>query len=284
VLLFVLFIQLAVSDRDPAIYGIAASSGQFPFMVHLWDETQQYHFCGGSLLGPYHVLTAAHCLKGQDITKISVRSGTINYVTAPGQLIDAVSMKIHPSYNDFAIKNDLGVITLSKPFSSSVNTRTVELASTNVAGGTTVTVAGWGATETQYYGTNQLLYTTAQVISTADCQSTGGAYASVAGSTQICVYADGKDSCQGDSGGPLFTGSGITAVVHGLVSWGIDCAVYPGVYTRVSYFRNWINLQTSHTVTTSCPSCALNTNWRALCQSIGGVYDKTASAYLCKKS
>jgi len=277
------FIQLAVSDTDPVIYGgTVANNGQFPFMVHLWEETQGYHFCGGSLIGPYHVLTAAHCLKGQDITKISVRSGTINYDNSPGDLVPAVSMKIHSSYSDATLKNDVGIIKLSRPFASSTNTRTIEMASGTVAAGTSVTVAGWGESETYYY-TLDLLFTKAPVISNSACQAYGQDYATVSGASQICVFANGKDSCQGDSGGPLFTGAQTTALQHGIVSWGIGCGVYPGVYTRVSNFRGWINTQTSHSVSTACSNCVLNANWKALCESIGGVYDKTASAYLCKK-
>ncbi len=54
----------------------------------------------------------------------------------------------------------------------------------------------------------------------------------------------GVDSCQGDSGDPLFTGTGADAVQHGVVSFGPagDSALadYPGVYTQVSYFLDWI--------------------------------------------
>lgn len=62
-------------------------------------------------------------------------------------------------------------------------------------------------------------------------------------SNWIVVCSGGIDSCQGDSGGPLFTGTGANAVQHGIVSWGRGCALadYPGVYTQVSYFNDWID-------------------------------------------
>ena len=55
----------------------------------------------------------------------------------------------------------------------------------------------------------------------------------------------GVDACQGDSGGPLFTQNPSTLI--GIVSWGYGCAAagYPGVYTQVSYFIDFIKSVTN---------------------------------------
>jgi secreted trypsin-like serine protease len=61
--------------------------------------------------------------------------------------------------------------------------------------------------------------------------------------SMLCAGTVGKDSCQGDSGGPLVCeGTDGQAVITGIVSWGFDCAKqWPGVYTRVFKFLDWIN-------------------------------------------
>ena len=60
--------------------------------------------------------------------------------------------------------------------------------------------------------------------------------------SMICAGEPGKDSCQGDSGGPMMcTGVSSGYAQFGIVSWGIGCAkLYPGVYTRVSAYLDWI--------------------------------------------
>merc|ERR1711978_816880 len=59
----------------------------------------------------------------------------------------------------------------------------------------------------------------------------------------LCAGQKGKDSCSGDSGGPMQIGSGETWTQVGVVSWGIGCGKshYPGVYSRVSKLRDWID-------------------------------------------
>ena len=63
-------------------------------------------------------------------------------------------------------------------------------------------------------------------------------------SSEICAGGEvGKDACTGDGGSPLVcqAQSGRWTVV-GLVTWGVGCASEtPGVYVRISHFRNWIN-------------------------------------------
>jgi hypothetical protein len=55
-------------------------------------------------------------------------------------------------------------------------------------------------------------------------------------------FADMQDACMGDSGAPAFTEVDGVAVVVGVVSWAVGCAKKdrPGVYTRVSSYRQWI--------------------------------------------
>lgn len=98
------------------------------------------------------------------------------------------------------------------------------------------------------YSVNQLRQAEVKIISTAICnrrQVYGGAVTP----GMLCAgYLEGQvDACQGDSGGPLVHANsrGIWYLV-GIVSWGDECGKpnKPGVYTRVTYYRNWINSKT----------------------------------------
>jgi len=114
------------------------------------------------------------------------------------------------------------------------------MASVNV--GQSVVVAGWGATSEGGSGSDQLLKLTVPVLSNSDCLT---AYSGITNSMVCAGYLtqSGKDSCQGDSGGPLTIGTGTTARLVGVVSWGQGCARlgYPGVYARVSEVQSWVN-------------------------------------------
>merc|ERR1712209_166394 len=63
------------------------------------------------------------------------------------------------------------------------------------------------------------------------------------GSSELCAGQKGKDSCSGDSGGPMSIGTGTSWTQIGIVSWGIGCGKshYPGVYTRVTAVKSWID-------------------------------------------
>ena len=74
-------------------------------------------------------------------------------------------------------------------------------------------------------------------VSEKTCKEAYGSSSITAG--MICAGRKGKDSCQGDSGGPMVCAEGHQV---GVVSWGYGCAEegYPGVYTRVSHYHDWI--------------------------------------------
>ena len=80
------------------------------------------------------------------------------------------------------------------------------------------------------------------VISNSICND-GSHYSGDITGSMLCAGQAGKDSCQGDSGGPLVIDDGGIKKQAGVVSWGIECGLarYPGVYTRVSVFTDWVH-------------------------------------------
>merc|ERR1711997_649070 len=116
----------------------------------------------------------------------------------------------------------------------------------DTAAGSMVTVTGWGTTSEGALGLPNVLHkVSVPVVSDEDCNASYGASGYAVADSMICagLPEGGKDSCQGDSGGPFFSNeSPETRELLGIVSWGIGCARagYPGVYTEVSHFVEWI--------------------------------------------
>lgn len=268
------------------IGGSIAKEGQFPFIIQLFDKQNNYNFCGGSSLGPYHILTAAHCVDGSTADAIQIWAGSLNIYDPAGYKVNVEKIYPHPDYDSFLIENDVAVIKLVKPFPKSVGLRKIKLATTNnvVDVGTTVTTCGWGNTNQYYTGyyPEDLLYVKTKVVSTNVCAEFYSGY--VQGDKMVCAHDPSEGSCYGDSGGPMFTGDGTTATQHGVVSFGSSagCATAPSVYARVSNYYNWIVSKTAYTAKTACADCATNADWKGLCQEVGGTYKLTATGYQCQ--
>jgi trypsin len=230
------------------IGGSETPSNRFPYAVSIQDNIG--HFCGGSLIAPDMVLTAAHCQGGQ----YSVVIGRHDLTTNEGESIPMKKETPHPKYNDRTTDSDWMLILLERP--TTVNVPFVKLntdanlPSTNQD----VTVMGWGDTTsddaTQELA-SALMSVDVNVISNQDCEKSQGTiggwnenYNGQITDNMLCARDNGQDSCQGDSGGPLVVaGNDATSDVQvGVVSWGIGCASpdFPGVYSRVSNAYDWI--------------------------------------------
>eukprot|EP00985_Skeletonema_marinoi_P015738 scaffold8222_cov88-Skeletonema_marinoi.AAC.1 len=159
---------------------------------------------------------------------------------------------VHPAYNQETKENDVALILLPRDVKNADKIRYAKLnEDTNEPGdGEPLRVMGWGTTSSGgLYGSDILLQAEVDYVTNELCSS---AYNVPLPDGMMCAARTGKDACQGDSGGPL----GMLAsdegdrcadpILVGIASWGYGCADpdYPGVYTRVSYYADWIKEQT----------------------------------------
>ncbi|CAJ1081012.1 LOW QUALITY PROTEIN: hyaluronan-binding protein 2-like [Xyrichtys novacula] len=208
------------------------------------------HICGGILLESCWVLTAAHCIKSGVEMQVVLGGVDIEKDEVYDQVIPVEKAIVHEEYRQtpFALHNDVAMLQLKvtdRPYCAKETrfVKTACLPNMNFDSGTECVISGWGVTETQRYGTNQLLDARVLLISQDKCKAPH-VYGDSLDSSMFCAgnMKGGVDSCQGDSGGPLVCERNGTHYVVGVVSWGDGCGkkYKPGVYANVVRFIDWI--------------------------------------------
>ncbi|WP_133908604.1 S1 family peptidase [Actinophytocola oryzae] len=224
------------SGAQPKIIGGEETTvEENPFVVAL-TTTDGFQFCGGTIVAPNKVLTAAHCTEGQSEPDIIVVAGRTSLSAGGGTSAGVTDIWIHPDWNSSTMTNDSSVLTLDTELSE----EPLELASPAdadlYAAGANSTVLGWGVTESGDTS-DTLRKVDVPVTADEDCAASYGDQFDA--TTMVCagLKEGGKDSCQGDSGGPLVEQAADgTRKLIGIVSWGQGCAEpdFYGVYGRVS--------------------------------------------------
>ncbi|XP_010793417.1 transmembrane protease serine 4-like isoform X2 [Notothenia coriiceps] len=242
-------ISLSCSDcgevgfQDRVVGGSDAFIEDWPWQVSLQQGGQ--HSCGGSLVSPRWVITAAHCFTGskKELSRWRVVSGRTYIGTLGGSYVDRIILNANydPARNDY----DIAMMRLSSPISVGVSRKPVCLPpkAFSLPSQASMSVTGWGYLEEKGKVSPTLQKASIPLIERRKCASPK-VYGSSITQRMICAgFLDGGvDACQGDSGGPLvyFTSSQWHLV--GVVSWGVGCARErkPGVYSNVEEMLNWI--------------------------------------------
>jgi len=240
--------QSYYSTKDGRIVGgEPASDYAWPWQVYI--SVNGRFICGGTLIDRQHVVTGAHCIVGQsnDANDYLIRVGVHNmgsqgYYT--GSVYGVSTIFIHENYVSAEYGSDIALIRLTYPVGLSDTVNVICLPPSTdyyIPMYQPVVITGFGLTSER----GSLPYTLQQALIQL-LPTCSNVYQNYMQSSQICagIQSGGRDTCQGDSGGPLVynPAGGQQWVLVGITSYGNGCARYnyPGIYTRVSSYINWI--------------------------------------------
>ncbi|CAO1387097.1 unnamed protein product [Diamesa serratosioi] len=210
---------------------------QLSMRIATINETGTFwsHTCGAIIISQSAVMTAAHCVYGRMERKYGVRAGS-DMRSQGGQLVDVKKIVMHPEYLPNGFYYDIAMMKLASNlnFNSRVWSVALPPMGYKVPDGADLLVSGWGTLEFRGNSSERLQKVIVPAVSNEECAL---AYGNIR-DHKICAGVVGRDACQGDSGGPLVH----KTFIVGVVSSGNGCGFegYPGIYTRVSDFLDFV--------------------------------------------
>ncbi len=216
--------SLHASAQQRIVGGSFVPSGSYPWTAALLNSSQQQG-CGGSLVAPKWVVTAAHCTANW---ASFVRVGSVDR-SSGGQVVRVIRRINHPNYgrgSDIALLELETAVTGIAP---------VQMASADPAVGSATRLLGWGSTVPQGNGGSQFLkQLDTSILARSSCST------AVVG--DLCISGTSTaTACYGDSGGPALVNGALVGATSRAGGNDPNCGPTNAVYTSVAYFRSWID-------------------------------------------
>ncbi|MFZ8822332.1 MAG: serine protease, partial [Ilumatobacteraceae bacterium] len=258
---------LVVGGADTEITEVPWQAALLNSHLDEGDDAPGDQFCGATVISEEWLVTAAHCVdNGKQASEVEVAVGkTSLFNIASSDRHQLSEIVVSPSWDDSeGIGPDIALLRLAAPLVlDGVSVAAARLPTESLGAswpeiGHELTVSGWGCTaevgvdeETSdacesswpHHLQSVVIRDIAGPVGAAPCGDINSL--AIAFTHEICagIEAGGKDSCSGDSGGPLVSVENGEATLAGVVAWGFGCAQpgKPGIYTRVTSQRSWID-------------------------------------------
>ncbi|KAM4702993.1 LOW QUALITY PROTEIN: chymotrypsin-like elastase family member 2A [Rhinophrynus dorsalis] len=254
----VLLVPQALGCGDPAnppavsrvVNGDEAVPHSWPWQVSLQYTVNGYwyHTCGGSLIAPNWVLTAAHCISKSYTYRVQLGKHNLRQSELGQKTVSVIKLINHSKWTRLSNGFDISLLKLAEnvTFTDTIQDACLPPAGYILPHNNGCYVTGWGYLQTDGPAADKLQQGLLLVVDHAHCSQPDW-WGTVVKTNMICGGGDGIiSSCYGDSGGPLnCKNSNGTWEVHGVVSFGSSLGCNypkkPSVFTRVSDYNSWIS-------------------------------------------